>query len=305
MAVKVKIPTQLRAATEGEASASVDGATVGEVLDSLYERFGELRDRIAEDGGLRRFVNVYVDGEDIRFLDGLDTVVKDGDEVTILPAVAGGSAPASGGQAAQAATGRRGWLQRVVVEPRRAVALAPQHGEERLVDLELARAAVARVDRVLVVRIPPRVGGDEVADDRPALGIGALVGRAAVKRPAVVDGRSAGGHLDRHELQLGSGWRAVTDVAQPIVGGVETAAHPRMRPPVRPAHVVDRAGVGRRVVEGHPAGGHVGWVQVVQVGRVLVTEQRLARGRLPDRVVLSQAGTRQPGHARGELSDLA
>ena len=90
MAVSVKIPTQLRAATEGEAQATVDGSTVGEVLDSLYERFGELRSRIAEDGGLRRFVNVYVDGEDIRFLDGLDTEVKDGDEVTILPAVAGG-----------------------------------------------------------------------------------------------------------------------------------------------------------------------------------------------------------------------
>ena len=90
MSVNVKIPTQLRAATEGEGVATVDGTTVGEVLDSLYERFGELRSRIAEDGGLRRFVNVYVDGEDIRFLDGLDTEVKDGDEVTILPAVAGG-----------------------------------------------------------------------------------------------------------------------------------------------------------------------------------------------------------------------
>jgi molybdopterin synthase sulfur carrier subunit len=90
MAVTVKIPTQLRGATDGEASASVDGATVGEVLDSLYERYGELRSRIAEDGGLRRFVNVYVGSEDIRFLDGLDTPVSDGDEVTILPAVAGG-----------------------------------------------------------------------------------------------------------------------------------------------------------------------------------------------------------------------
>jgi molybdopterin synthase sulfur carrier subunit len=90
MAVRVKIPTQLRSATEGEATASVEGATVGEVLDSLYDRFGELRSRIAEDGGLRRFVNVYVDGEDIRFLEGLDTAVSDGDEVTILPAVAGG-----------------------------------------------------------------------------------------------------------------------------------------------------------------------------------------------------------------------
>jgi MoaD family protein len=90
MAVSVKIPTQLRSATGGDAQADVAGSTVGEVLDALYERYEELRSRIAEDGGLRRFVNVYVDGEDIRFLDGLDTPVKDGDEVTILPAVAGG-----------------------------------------------------------------------------------------------------------------------------------------------------------------------------------------------------------------------
>jgi molybdopterin synthase sulfur carrier subunit len=90
MAVRVKIPTQLREATEGESIANVDGSTVGEVLDSLYTRYGELRSRIAEDGGLRRFVNVYVGGEDFRFLDGLDTPVNDGDEVTILPAVAGG-----------------------------------------------------------------------------------------------------------------------------------------------------------------------------------------------------------------------
>jgi MoaD family protein len=88
--VLVKIPTQLRAATGGEAEASVEGATVGEVLDSLYELHEELRDRIAQDGSLRRFVNVYVSGEDIRFLDGLETEVDDGDEVTILPAVAGG-----------------------------------------------------------------------------------------------------------------------------------------------------------------------------------------------------------------------
>ena len=90
MAVSVKIPTQLRAATDGDSMAEVEGSTVGEVLDALYERYGELRSRIAEDGGLRRFVNVYVGGEDIRFLDGLDTEVRDGDEVTILPAVAGG-----------------------------------------------------------------------------------------------------------------------------------------------------------------------------------------------------------------------
>src|SRR4051812_18890507 len=92
MGVTVKIPTQLRSVTGGESEAVVDEATtVGEVLDGLYERFDGLRERIAEDGDLRRFVNVYVQGEDIRFLDGLETSVEDGDEVTILPAVAGGS----------------------------------------------------------------------------------------------------------------------------------------------------------------------------------------------------------------------
>ena len=90
MAVTVKIPTQLRAATGGDGVANVEGSTVGEVLDALYDRYGELRSRIAEDGGLRRFVNVYVGGEDIRFLDGLATPVADGAEMTILPAVAGG-----------------------------------------------------------------------------------------------------------------------------------------------------------------------------------------------------------------------
>jgi MoaD family protein len=90
MPVTVKIPTQLRSATGGVAQTEVEGTTVGEVLDALYDQFGELRDRIAEDGGLRRFVNVYLSGEDIRFLDGLDTEVGSGDEVTILPAVAGG-----------------------------------------------------------------------------------------------------------------------------------------------------------------------------------------------------------------------
>ena len=89
-AVKVKIPTQLRTAAGGESELEVEGATVGEVLDALYDRYGELRSRIAEDGGLRRFVNVYVGEEDIRFLDYLDTRVSDGDVITILPAVAGG-----------------------------------------------------------------------------------------------------------------------------------------------------------------------------------------------------------------------
>ena len=90
MGVTVKIPAQLRTLTGNESETEVEGASVGEALDALYERYDGLRDRITEDGELRRFVNVYVGGEDIRFGDGLDTAVSDGDEITILPAVAGG-----------------------------------------------------------------------------------------------------------------------------------------------------------------------------------------------------------------------
>jgi MoaD family protein len=90
MAVVVKIPAQLRTLTGGEGETEVEGTSVGEVLEALYERYDGLRDRITEDGELRRFVNIYARGEDIRFGDGLDTPVNDGDEVTILPAVAGG-----------------------------------------------------------------------------------------------------------------------------------------------------------------------------------------------------------------------
>jgi MoaD family protein len=90
MAVTVKIPSQLRAVTGGEAELEVEGSTVGEALDAVFEQHGDLRERITQDGDLRRFVNVYVSGEDIRFQDGLDTAISEGDEVTILPAVAGG-----------------------------------------------------------------------------------------------------------------------------------------------------------------------------------------------------------------------
>jgi molybdopterin synthase sulfur carrier subunit len=91
MTVVVKIPTQLRAAAGGETETEVDGSTVQEVLDGLFARHDELRTRISDDdGSLRRFVNVYLAGEDIRYLDGLQTPVADGSELTILPAVAGG-----------------------------------------------------------------------------------------------------------------------------------------------------------------------------------------------------------------------
>ena len=91
MAVLVKIPAQLRASADGNAETEVEGETVQEVLDGLLNRYEDLRGRIYDDeGSLRRFVNVYVAGEDIRFLQGLSTPVSDGAELTILPAVAGG-----------------------------------------------------------------------------------------------------------------------------------------------------------------------------------------------------------------------
>ena len=90
MAVTVKIPTQLRVATGGQAEVQVEGSNVGEALDAVFAAYGDLRERITQDGTLRRFVNVYVSGEDIRFQQGLETAINEGDEVTILPAVAGG-----------------------------------------------------------------------------------------------------------------------------------------------------------------------------------------------------------------------
>jgi MoaD family protein len=90
MSVTVKIPTQLRVATGGQAEVEVEGSNVGEALDAVFAAYGDLRERITQDGTLRRFVNVYVSGEDIRFQQGLETQVNEGDEVTILPAVAGG-----------------------------------------------------------------------------------------------------------------------------------------------------------------------------------------------------------------------
>jgi molybdopterin converting factor small subunit len=90
MAITVKLPTQLRDAAGGATSVQVHGATVGEALESVFAAHGELRERLCQDGGLRRFVNVYLGGEDIRFLDGLETAVPADGELTILPAVAGG-----------------------------------------------------------------------------------------------------------------------------------------------------------------------------------------------------------------------
>jgi molybdopterin converting factor small subunit len=91
MAVEVKLPTLLRAHTDGAASVSVDGSTVGEVFTAIIGQYPGLSDSLlGDDGALHKFVNVYKDDDDIRYLDGLDTKLVDGDVISILPAVAGG-----------------------------------------------------------------------------------------------------------------------------------------------------------------------------------------------------------------------
>jgi molybdopterin converting factor small subunit len=92
MAVTISIPTVLRAQTDGQANVSVGGATLGEAVDEIVTRYPGLRaNLLGDDGGLHKFVNVFVDDEDIRYLDGLDTKLVDGATVAILPAVAGGA----------------------------------------------------------------------------------------------------------------------------------------------------------------------------------------------------------------------
>ena len=91
MSVSVRIPSQLRTLSGGQAQLSVAGSTVGEVLKALDAAHPGFADRLFDDsGGLRRFVNVFVAEEDVRFLDGLDTPVAEGQTVSIVPAVAGG-----------------------------------------------------------------------------------------------------------------------------------------------------------------------------------------------------------------------
>lgn len=93
MSVKVKIPTPLQRLTQGQAEVDGEPGTVIGLIQSLDQRYAGLGERISEGGKIRRFVNVYVNEEDIRFLKGEATEVKDGDEVSIVPAIAGGGAP--------------------------------------------------------------------------------------------------------------------------------------------------------------------------------------------------------------------
>ena len=90
MAVTVSIPTILRTHTGGEKTVEASGTTLAEVIDNLDANHGGIKARLVKEGSLHRFVNVYVNDEDVRFAGGLEAAVSDGDNVTILPAVAGG-----------------------------------------------------------------------------------------------------------------------------------------------------------------------------------------------------------------------
>jgi molybdopterin synthase sulfur carrier subunit len=91
MPIEVQIPTPLRPHTEGQDSVSASGGTVKAVLSDVTSRFPALKDRLFDEQGQpRRFINLFINDEDIRFLDGLDSAVKDGDTLAIIPAVAGG-----------------------------------------------------------------------------------------------------------------------------------------------------------------------------------------------------------------------
>ncbi|HEV8244160.1 MAG TPA: MoaD family protein [Polyangiaceae bacterium] len=86
----VRIPTPLRSLTGGEEQVQVSGETLRDVINSLEAKHPGVRDRLLDEKGVRRFVNIYVGDEDVRFLDGLETKLKSGDEVSIVPAIAGG-----------------------------------------------------------------------------------------------------------------------------------------------------------------------------------------------------------------------
>jgi MoaD family protein len=90
MAIEVRIPTILRTYTDGQKAVEGNGGTLAELIEDLETRHSGIRERLVEGDELRRFVNVYLNDEDVRFLDGISTKLSDGDNVTILPAVAGG-----------------------------------------------------------------------------------------------------------------------------------------------------------------------------------------------------------------------
>jgi molybdopterin converting factor small subunit len=91
MAIKVRIPTPLMKLTDNQSEVSAEGETISAILNNLENQFNGIKDRICEESGApRRFINIYLNEEDIRFLEGEKTAVKDGDEISIIPAIAGG-----------------------------------------------------------------------------------------------------------------------------------------------------------------------------------------------------------------------
>jgi len=90
MAIEVRIPTILRNYTDGEKAVSAQGATLAALIDDLEANHPGIRERLIENEDLRRFVNVYINDEDVRFIGGLEATLADGDQVVVLPAVAGG-----------------------------------------------------------------------------------------------------------------------------------------------------------------------------------------------------------------------
>jgi molybdopterin converting factor small subunit len=86
----VRIPTPLRSHTGGQDVVTVPGATISEIIEGLEKDHPGIRDKLVDDKGVRRFVNIFIGEEDIRFMDGIDTAVKDSDEISIIPAIAGG-----------------------------------------------------------------------------------------------------------------------------------------------------------------------------------------------------------------------
>ncbi len=91
MSIMVRIPTPLRKMTNGQAKVEVDSTVLGDLVEKLNNEFPGFKDRLVdEEGELRYFVNIYLNGEDVRFMDGLKTATSDGDEISIVPAVAGG-----------------------------------------------------------------------------------------------------------------------------------------------------------------------------------------------------------------------
>ena len=91
MTIKVRIPTPLMKLTDNQSEVSAEGETISDIINNLESQINGIRDRICEESGSpRRFINIYINEEDIRFLEGEKTAVKDGDEISIIPAIAGG-----------------------------------------------------------------------------------------------------------------------------------------------------------------------------------------------------------------------